>query len=194
MLRRTFLKASGAVFSIGAIDFGLFLLVYCIGHIGYLLLFSTWMVVSMFLAVTLCDLAAYLLETRARPCWSGSFLRYLVSIPITMAFMIALGDLTGIPLPHSMVLGALIPVQTAVGRYTTVHIKRDLGIIRDRMVPGRGRAINSSAAFLFTAPIVFHYVRYFLTCKGLSTFGTHCARSHTWRSYDRSCDCSLVCM
>ena len=34
-------QTEGTVFSIGAIDFGLFLLVYCIGHIGYLAFFST---------------------------------------------------------------------------------------------------------------------------------------------------------
>ena len=35
-------QADGTIYSIGAINFGLFLFVYCFGHIGYLALFSTW--------------------------------------------------------------------------------------------------------------------------------------------------------
>jgi len=156
-------QTEGTVFSIGAIDFGLFLLVYCIGHIGYLAFFSTWMAIMLLLNVAVCDLVAYLLGTWGRPPWTGNVVKYAASMPVTVMLTLALAGWTGIPCTHSLVLGVLIPVLVAVGRYTMVYIELDLGIARDRLVPGRGRMIDSSASSLYAAPIVFHYIRYFLT-------------------------------
>lgn len=156
-------EADGTVFSIGAIDFGLFLLVYCIGHIGYLALFSTWMAIMLLLNVAACDLVAYLLERRGRPPWTGNGIRYIASVPVTVVLAVALAGWTGIPWNHSFVLGMLIPVVVAAGQYTIVYIESDLGIARDHLVPGKGRIIESSASSLYAAPIVFHYIRYFLT-------------------------------
>ncbi len=156
-------QTEGTVFSIGAIDFGLFLMVYCIGHIGYLALYSTWMAIMLLLNIVLCDLVAYLLGIFGRPPMAGNVVKYLTSIPITVPLTLLMSAWTGIPWVHSLVLGALIPVLVAVGRYTIVYIELDLGIARDHLVPGRGRMIDSSASSLYVAPIVFHYIRYFLT-------------------------------
>lgn len=156
-------QAEGTVFSIGAIDFGLFLLVYCTGHIGYLAFYSTWMAIVLLLNVAVCDLVAYGLGTWGRWPWTSIFVKYAASMPVTVVFTLATNGWTAIPWNHSLVLGALIPVLVAVGRYTIVYIELDLGIARDRLVPGRGRMIDSSASSLYAAPIVFHYIRYFLT-------------------------------
>lgn len=156
-------QTEGTVFSIGAIDFGLFLFVYCAGHIGYLAFFSTWMAIMLLLNVALCDLVAYALGTWGKPPWVGNVIKYTASIPLTIPLTLALSGWTGIPWNHSFILGALIPVLVAVGRYTIVYIELDLGIARDHLVPGRGRLIDSGASSLYAAPIVFHYIRYFLT-------------------------------
>ena len=156
-------QAEGTVFSIGAIDFGLFLLVYCVGHIGYLALFSTWMAVMLLLNVAVCDLAAFLLGLWGRHPWDGNAVKYIISMPVTIPLTLLLNGWTGIPWNHSLILGALIPVLVAVARYTIVFIELDLGIARDQLLPGKGRVLDSSASTLYAAPIVFHYIRYFLT-------------------------------
>ena len=42
-------EGRGSLLSIGAIDFGLFFFVYCLGHIAYLAYFSTWLVLLLLL-------------------------------------------------------------------------------------------------------------------------------------------------
>jgi phosphatidate cytidylyltransferase len=156
-------ETEGTVFSIGAIDFGLFLLVYCTGHIAYLALFSTGMAIFVLANVAVCDLVAYLLGKRERSPRKGNMIHYITSMPATVLIAIAFTGWTEIPWGHAIILGMLIPILVAVGRYTIVYIESDLGIVRDHLVPGRGRIINSSASSLYAAPIVFHYIRYYLT-------------------------------
>ena len=67
-----------------------------------------------------------------------------------------------IPLKHSVALGFIIPIFVSLGRFTLRQIEQDLGIRADRLQPGRGRTIESLKSYLFTAPIVFHYLRWFL--------------------------------
>jgi predicted CDP-diglyceride synthetase/phosphatidate cytidylyltransferase len=87
---------------------------------------------------------------------------YVASMPATMLFAVALSGWTGIPWNHALILGMLIPVVVAIGRHTIVYVESDLGIARDHLVPGRGRIIDSSASSAYAAPVVFHYIRYFL--------------------------------
>lgn len=155
-------QTEGTVFSIGAIMFGLFLLVYCIGHIGYLALFSTWMAIVLVLDVAIADLVAYALGASGKPSERGDVGKYIASAPVTVILTVALSEWTGIPRAHSVALGLLIPLLVAMGRHTIVYIESDLGITRDRIVPGGGRVIDSTASALYAAPIVFHYVRFFL--------------------------------
>ena len=155
-------ETEGTVFSVGAIDFGLFLLVYCAGHIGYLMVFSTWAAVLLVLNVAICDSVAFLFASIKRRPWPGKFLRFLVSIPLTVLLSIAFSSLAPIPRQHAMVIGIIIPVVVAVGRYTMTYIEADLGIASDYEYLRRGRLINSSCSLLFTAPVVFHYIRFFL--------------------------------
>lgn len=156
-------ETEGTVFSVGAIDFGLFLFVYCTGHIGYLMLFSTWAAVLLVLNVTVSDGVAFLLSSSGKRPWTGNIIKYLISIPITVVLSVSLIDWTGIPWHHSIIIGAAIPILVAVGRYTMTFIEADLGIAKDYDHLRRGRLINSSCSLLFAAPIIFHYMRYFLT-------------------------------
>ena len=50
-------QGHGSLLSIGAINFGLFFFVYCLGHIAYLAYFSTWLVLLLLLAVVGCNVA-----------------------------------------------------------------------------------------------------------------------------------------
>jgi phosphatidate cytidylyltransferase len=149
-------ETEGTVFSVGAIDFGLFLLVYCAGHIGYLMIISTWAAILLVLNVAICDGIAFLLATIKKRPWTGNILKYLVAIPFTTILSITLSKWSTIPWLHALVLGIIIPVVVTVGQ-------ADLGIAHDYDVLRKGRLINSSCSLLFAAPVVFHYIKYFLS-------------------------------
>lgn len=155
-------ETEGTVFSIGAIDFGLFLFVYCLGHIGYLLSYSVWMPVMLILNVAVCDLIAQVIDNRTSSTPAGIFGRLLIPLPLTIGLARLLSAWTGIPPGHSMVLGAMIPPLVAMGRHTGNYVKADLGVSDDALFPGRGQILDNLKSFFFTAPVVFHYIRYFL--------------------------------
>ncbi len=155
-------EVEGTVLSIGLIDLGLFLLVYCIGHIGYLAFYGTWMAVFLVLAVTACDLSSYVFRARDRSPLASAAYQLLAPAPVTLVLALGLMPWTGIPWRHSVVLALVIPALVAMGCQTIDRIEADLGIRRDRLVPGRGQVLNSLKSFLYAAPVVFHYLRYYL--------------------------------
>jgi len=155
-------ETEGTVFSIGVIDFGLFLFVYCMGHISYLMSFSVWMAAMLILNVALCDIASCLLPGPTLPVWGRCVLRYLVPAPITVLLTALLSSWTGIPLHHSLVLGALIPLLVMLGRHTGDFVEADLGVREEALFPGRGQILDILKSLLFVAPVVFHYIRHFL--------------------------------
>jgi len=160
-------ETEGTISSTGAIDFGLFLLVYCIGHIGYLALFSTWKAIMLILNVAICDLIAFLLVKSKKPPWSGVITQYFVSAPVAVILTLLLSRWTGIPWLHSLILGLLIPALVVIGRRTIKYIESDLGIGTGRLLPGKGRVLDSLRSFLYAAPVVFHYIRYFYLRSGI---------------------------
>ncbi|MFH1765697.1 MAG: phosphatidate cytidylyltransferase [Gemmatimonadota bacterium] len=155
-------KAEGAVFSVGVIELGLFLLVYCIGHVGYLTFYSTWMAIFLVSGVAICDLSAFVFGSRDKPPLQGSLLQVLLPAPIIAGLGFALVPWSGIPVAHSVILGFLIPALVAIGSFTMDCLERDMGIDRSRLSAGRGAILNSMKSYLYTAPVVFHYLRYFL--------------------------------
>jgi predicted CDP-diglyceride synthetase/phosphatidate cytidylyltransferase len=89
-----------------------------------------------------------------------------IKLPLQLAaavpFCIGLASWTAIPAGHAAILGILIPVSVCLCRYTLKELEQDLGIRADRLQPGRGRTIEGLKSYLYTAPIVFHYLRWFL--------------------------------
>ncbi len=154
--------AEGSVLSIGALDLGLFLLVYCIGHIGYLALYSSWTAILLVAAVAICDLSAWLFKARDRKAMQSVALQILAPAPVIAALALAVHFWTGIPVVHSLILAVLIPVLVAIGCHTIDHLEADLGIDRKSLQPGRGEVINTMKSFVYVGPVVFHYLRYFL--------------------------------
>ena len=155
-------EVEGAVLSIGTISLGLFLLVYCVGHIGYLSYYSTWMAISVVLSVVVCDLSAHLLKSRDRSRLQSVALQLVVPAPATVILGLALMPWTGIPKVHAVVLALLVPACVAIGCHTMDHLEADLRVDRSRLRPGRGEVINSLKSFLYAGPLAFHYLRYSL--------------------------------
>lgn len=156
-------EARGTVFSIGAIDFGLFLFVFCIGHIGYLTLFSAWKAVSLIFAITVCDIVGCLLAAGPSSKVKKLPACGIFPIPLTALLMYGTGAWTDIPVHHAIILGCMIPPLVAMGHHVGDYVKHDLGIVENRLFPGRGAILDSIKSFFFCAPVVFHYIRYFLT-------------------------------
>jgi phosphatidate cytidylyltransferase len=156
-------EAQGTVFSVGAIDFGLFLFVYCLGHIGYLMRLSPWMAALMILSVALCDGAARLVLKRRKRDWAGLLLLYVLPLPFVAATAWLLSPWTGIPTGHSFALAALIPMLVILGQHTIGYVKADLGVQNESPAPGQGQILDHLQSLFFVAPIMFHYIWYFLT-------------------------------
>lgn len=155
-------EVEGSVLSIGALDLGLFLLVYCIGHIGYLAFYSTWTAILVVAAVAICDLFAWLLKARDRDPMRSVAYQLFAPLPVIALLALAVRPWTGIPLVHSLILAVGIPGLVAIGCQTIDHLEADLGIDRRRLQPGRGEVINTMKSFVYVGPVVFHYLRYFL--------------------------------
>jgi len=144
----------GSLLSIGAIDFGLFFFVYCLGHIAYLAFFSTWLVLLLLLSVVACNLA-----NAATARW-GRIPGFILSCLVCQALALGLRSWTAVPIGAAVFLGFLIPVLVLMGNHTVATLERDLGISAADLEPGRGRVLDSLKSYLFTAPIVFHFLRW----------------------------------
>jgi len=149
-------EARGTVFSVGSIDLGLFLFAYCMGHIAYLTFFSVRMAMLLVLSVILCNLVYNRIKGK------NTLLGLVTAAAATTAFALLISPWTGISAVHSANLGLLIPLLVLGGNFTMRVIERDLGVSNERLAPGRGLVLDSLKGFLFPAPIVFHYLRWFL--------------------------------
>lgn len=155
-------ETRGTVFSIGAIVFGLFLFVFCMGHIGYLMFYSRWMAAVLILNVVICDMLTCLAKRLTATTWLQLALRFLLPLPPTVGLTLLLSDWTEIPVIHSIILGSMIPILVMMGHRVSNYVKADLGIEEDLLIPGRGQIIDNLRSLFFVAPVMFHYIRYFL--------------------------------
>ncbi|MFC2107182.1 hypothetical protein ACFLRY_02480 [Bacteroidota bacterium] len=155
-------ETEGAIYSIGTIDFGLFLFVFCLGHLAYLSFFSTWMAAMLILNVAICDITFLILRDKIQDKRKLLLFKFLIPIPFTVILSVVLSSWTGIPLNHSIILGLMIPAMVIIGYQTVQYFEIDLGITENVMKPGRGLIIDNTKSLLFTAPVIFHYIRYFL--------------------------------
>jgi phosphatidate cytidylyltransferase len=155
-------ETQGTVFSIGAIDFGLFLCVFCLGHIGYLLLFNVWMPVMLVLNVAVCDVVTWLIKDENRSWLAKVLMRFFYAAPFTIAIAMLLSDWSEIPTMHAIILGSMIPILVIMGHRTSNYVGADLAIKEDVLIPGRGQILDNLKSLFFAAPVVFHYIRYFI--------------------------------
>ncbi len=56
----------------------------------------------------------------------------------------------------------MIPLLALMGRRTGSYVEADLGVAEETVGPGRGQILDNLKSLLLVAPIVFHYIRYFL--------------------------------
>lgn len=156
-------ESDGTVFSIGAINLGLFLMVYCLGHISYLMLQSVWRAVFLVGSVAASDLFARKVVMRDSSPWLRGVVRTAGGWPLTLGLALLLSDWAGFPLVHALALGTLVPILVCIANVTLQSVEADLRIDTGDARSGRGQILNSIKAYLYAGPIVFHYCRYYLT-------------------------------
>lgn len=152
----------GMVFSIGVIDLGLFLCVYCLGHVAYLISLSTWWAAAFVASVALCDVLHRLIKDRAAKYWQDLLVWYVASVPLVLGVMFGLSMVTDIPAKHNLVLGFMIPALVVAGYHTLTYVEHDLGIEEELPRPGHGQILSNLKTVFYTGPVVFHYLRYFV--------------------------------
>ena len=146
----------GSLWSIGAIDFGLFFFVYGLGHLIYLAYFSRRLLLLLLLLIALSNLIARLPALRGR---AGTL---AVTGIAGLGLCWLLRGWAGLPVEAAIVTGLLVPLLVWMGEVTVGMLERDLGIDAGALEPGRGRVLDALKSYLFAAPVAFHVLRWLL--------------------------------
>jgi phosphatidate cytidylyltransferase len=169
----------GFLKAIGTLHWGLMTTVFSISHAAYLLVLppsgnpaggGPGLLLFLLIITEANDVAQYVwgkllgrhkVIPKVSPgkTWEG----LIGGIVTTTALSGALAPcLTPLSLQHSLIVGLLLGVAGFVGDITISAIKRDLGI-KDSgtMLPGHGGILDRLDSLTYTAPLFFHYVRYF---------------------------------
>jgi phosphatidate cytidylyltransferase len=93
--------------------------------------------------------------------WEGFFGALMFSLLASVGlFELMPGHLSVLTLPHSIVLGLLLGFAAVVGDLAESIIKRSTGVKDSgNMLPGIGGALDLIDSLLFTAPLIFFYLR-----------------------------------
>jgi phosphatidate cytidylyltransferase len=169
----------GFLRAVGTVHWGMMLLVFCLSHIGYLLVLppvdakpagGPGLVLMLLLMTELNDVAQYV--------WGKSFGKHKVvpevspnktvegllgGILTTTVLCVMLAPiLSPFSFVHSLILGPVISMAGFFGDITVSALKRDLGI-KDTgsILPGHGGVLDRVDSLTYTAPLFFHFVHYF---------------------------------
>jgi len=79
-----------------------------------------------------------------------------------LVWSLFLGNVLGIPVIHSVVLGVLISVLAQAGDLTESLLKREMKV-KDSggLLPGHGGVLDRMDSFILTAPIIYYYTLFF---------------------------------
>lgn len=155
-------KAEGSIYSVGAICFGLFLFVYCVGHLAYLSRYSSAIAGAVVFGIVLSDMVLRQLAAREVRGFRYFLAGYALPAPLTGLLLWAVSKWLGVSGHYPAILGLMIPALVIVGNHTVEHIGADLGISGPDAPPGKGGIIENVKPLLFAAPIALHYYRYFV--------------------------------
>jgi phosphatidate cytidylyltransferase len=149
----------------------------CMGHLGYFANDANYrpMIILVLLSVEMNDVFAFLTGKtlgRRKLCPNTSPNKTiggaLGALILTTLLVWGIGQFVfaGTVLEatrHLIFLGVLISVAGQLGDLALSSIKRDLGI-KDMgvLIPGHGGLLDRFDSMLLVAPVVFHYVRYFV--------------------------------
>ena len=160
--------------AVGTLHWGLMLVVFSISHQAYLLVLppegGAGLVLFLVMLTQLNDVAQYI--------WGKSFGRRKIlptvspnktleglvgGITTTTILAVLLAPvLTPLTLPHSVAAGLMIGAGGFLGDTTVGAVKRDIGV-KDSgtMIAGHGGVLDRVNSLTYTAPLFFHFLRYY---------------------------------
>ncbi len=160
--------------AVGTLHWGLMLMVFSISHQAYLLVLppegGAGLVLFLVMLTQLNDVAQYI--------WGKSFGRRKIlptvspnktleglvgGITTTTILAVLLAPvLTPLTLPHSVAAGLMIGAGGFLGDTTVGAVKRDIGV-KDSgtMIAGHGGVLDRVNSLTYTAPLFFHFLRYY---------------------------------
>ena len=165
--------------SAGTLHWGLMTMVFSISHMAYLLVLPP-VTVSGAGGSGLLLYLVFLTQSNdvAQFLWGKSLGRrkivpnvspnktlegFLGGVGTTTVLAVLLsGLLTPLSIPRALLAGILISMAGFVGDVTISAIKRDIGIKdSSSLIPGHGGILDRIDSLTFTAPLFFHFIRYF---------------------------------
>lgn len=173
-------QTQGFLKAVGTLHWGLMSTVYSIGHVAYLFVLPDetrqhvytggGLVLALIVLTELNDVAQYVWgksfgRTRIAPhvspgkTWEGFLGGVATTAVIAMVLLPFLTPHQGL---HALACGLIVSVAGFFGDLTESAVKRDLGI-KDSgtLIPGHGGILDRVDSLIFTAPLFFHYTRYF---------------------------------
>jgi phosphatidate cytidylyltransferase len=149
----------------------------CLGHLGFLANSSEYRPLMIFFvgAVEINDVGAFVIGRtlgRRQLCPNTSPDKTVAGaaggIVFTTVFVFVAGRLVFAETLlqhwlHGLILGVLVSVAAQLGDLMLSSIKRDLGLkTMDVIVPGHGGLLDHIDSLLLAAPVLFHYVNYYV--------------------------------
>ena len=170
-------ETKGFIRSAGVIHWMVMLAVYCLSHLGALLMLPVTNVQAGAIGPVLFILLMTQLNDVAQYIWGKSLGRHKIvpkvspgktwegmlggCVTITLVSALLGPFLTGLSTPLSALAGALIAVCGFFGDVVISSVKRDLQI-KDtgRLIPGHGGLLDRLDSVIYTAPVFFHFYHY----------------------------------
>ncbi|WP_282046050.1 phosphatidate cytidylyltransferase [Roseibium album] len=172
-------QTDGFLKSVGTLNWGLMLCVFSISHAAFLLILpatpesragGAGLLLFLIFLTQFNDVAQYtwgklfgrrkiIPGVSPNKTWEG----FLGGVATTFVLAMLIAPLvTPLDLAHAAAAGLLIAIAGFVGDVTVSALKRDLGV-KDTgsLIPGHGGILDRIDSLTFTAPLFFHFIRYF---------------------------------
>jgi len=140
--------------------------------------YGRYFVMSLVVVTKFTDIGAYLIGStlgrhkmipRISPkkTWEGTaggIIFAMASSVLALHFMPTTLGAYGLTMPHAVILGLLLGAAAVVGDLAESLIKREAGV-KDSgtILPGHGGALDLVDSLLFTAPLLYVYLRLFVS-------------------------------
>ncbi|MCK9209820.1 MAG: phosphatidate cytidylyltransferase [Ignavibacteriaceae bacterium] len=134
---------------------------------------GAFVIISMLATIWICDSAAYFfglsfgkhrlfLRVSPKKSWEGAIAGFIFSIITMLAAKLLVVDF--LSWQNVIVIGIILGTVGQVGDLIESLLKRDAGVKdSSNLIPGHGGIFDRFDSLIFSAPIVFLYIKYFIS-------------------------------
>ncbi len=134
---------------------------------------GAFVIISMLATIWICDSAAYFfglsfgkhrlfLRVSPKKSWEGAIAGFVFSIITMLAAKLLVVDF--LSWQNVIVIGVILGTVGQVGDLIESLLKRDAGVKdSSNLIPGHGGVFDRFDSLIYSAPIVFLYVKYFIS-------------------------------